>query len=273
MRAPRRYRMALYAYPGAYRKGRGAELLSTLAEGDDERGRASTREALALTGSGLAARARIAGSGDGLLVIAAALVFTTALLGLTWAEHWYAYNGHAAAAMGTDDPGRWAGGALLVSAFTILAAGPFQAVDSARKRGIAAGCTFLAVLGLWASPLGAFKYSIPSVGEFVEYLKLDAAAVYANRGISLSFAAGIAVGTWLALTSLSRMRPARRKHALAAGMAAACALAVALTWARPDLPVEYGRSAFADLGAAAFVTGVAMLLAVAASARRVSDPH
>jgi hypothetical protein len=265
--------MALYAYPGAYRKGRGAELLSTLAEGDDERGRASTREALALTGSGLAARARIAGSGDGLLVIAAALVFTTALLGLTWAEHWYAYGGHVAAGTGTDGPGRLAGGALLVGAFTILAAGPFHAVDSARKRRIAAGFTFLAVLGLWASPLGAFKYSIPSVGEFVEYLWGNVAGIYANWLISLPFAAGVTAGTWLALTALARMRPAVRTRALAAGLAAACALAVALSWTRPDLPAEYGRSAFADLGAAAFVTGVAMLLAVAASARRVSDPH
>jgi len=58
MTPPRRYRIALRAYPGRYRKGRGDELLSTLADGDDERG-------------------RIATSSDGLLVIAASLVLVT----------------------------------------------------------------------------------------------------------------------------------------------------------------------------------------------------
>jgi hypothetical protein len=258
MSAPRRYRLALHAYPGAYRKSRGAELLSTLAEGDDDRGGASTREAIALVGSGLAARARIAGSQDGLLVIAAALVLTTALLGLTWAEHRDLYDGGVVAAMVTDSPGTWPAGALLVSAFTILAAGPFRAVNSPRKRRIAAGFAFVAALGVWASPLGAFKYSIPSVGDFVEYLWVDVTGVYANWQITLPFAAGVTAGTWLALTALARMRPAVRTRALAAGMAAASALAVALT----------GRSAFADLGAAAFVTGVAMLVALAAAIAR-----
>ena len=77
MTPPRRYRIALRAYPGRYRKGRGDELLSTLADGDDERGRPSTREAVALGYRGLLQRGRIATSSDGLLVIAASLVLVT----------------------------------------------------------------------------------------------------------------------------------------------------------------------------------------------------
>lgn len=38
-----------------------------------------------------------------------------------------------------------------------------------------------------------------------------------------------------------------------------------LVWSRPDLTPEYARGAFDDLGSAPFVTGVSMLLALAAA--------
>ena len=86
MTAPRRYRIALRAYPGRYRNDRGDELLSTLADGDDERGHPSSREALALAYRGLLQRGRIATSGDGLLVIAASLVLVLMLFNLSWGD-------------------------------------------------------------------------------------------------------------------------------------------------------------------------------------------
>ncbi len=48
VRTPRRYRLALLAYPASYRADRGPELVATLAEGDEERGRPSVHESAAL---------------------------------------------------------------------------------------------------------------------------------------------------------------------------------------------------------------------------------
>jgi hypothetical protein len=267
VRAARRYRAALRAYPALYRKSRGRELLSTLADGDDERGRPSTREALALAYSGLVERGRIAASADGLLVIAATLVLFAMFAGLTWAERIWLLDGQVAA-IGSEGPGPWVAVALTIPAFTILAAGPFHAVDSPRRRWIVAGSSFFAALLIWPAPGSLFKHSIPEVGEAVEFFRWTFAAIYSNRGLTLPYAAGASAGTWLALTVLSRLPRDARRRALAGGLVAAGAVAVTLTWARPDTPAPYGRSAFADLGAAVFVTAAGMLLALVASGRR-----
>jgi hypothetical protein len=37
VRVPRRYRLALMAYPAGYRENRGPELVATLADGDERR--------------------------------------------------------------------------------------------------------------------------------------------------------------------------------------------------------------------------------------------
>jgi hypothetical protein len=44
MKLRRRYRVALIAYPAAYRERRGPEFAATLADGDEDRGRPSMRE-------------------------------------------------------------------------------------------------------------------------------------------------------------------------------------------------------------------------------------
>jgi hypothetical protein len=270
MTAPRRYRLALRAYPRGYRKSRGAELLATLADGDEDRGHASVREAAALAYRGMLERARIATSGEGLLVLAAGLVLFTMVFGLTWAERLYLFRGEVAA-MGTDAPGTWSGAALLISAFTILAAGPLRALDSARRRNAVVAAFFLALL-VWPAPGSIFKYGIPNPVELAEFMRWNLSGIYSNWQVTVPFAAVTAAGTWLALRMLSRLRPAARGTALAAGLFAAGAVAVTLVATRPDLPAEYGRSAFADLGSAAFVTGLSMLLAlVAASAKRSTE--
>ena len=176
MTAARRYRWALRAYPAGYRKNRGRELLSTLADGDEDRGGPSTREAVALAYRGLLERGRIAASGEGLLVIAAAIVVFTMVAGLTWAERLFLYNGQAAGT-GTEGAGTWPGVALTISAFTILAAGPILAVDSARRRTAAALVSFLAALPAWSAPLAIFKYLIPDTGELVDYLGLGSSTI------------------------------------------------------------------------------------------------
>jgi hypothetical protein len=262
----RRYRVALWAYPARYRTGRGRELLSTLADGDDDRGRPSTREALALAYRGLLERGRIAASGDGLLMIAATLVLFAMFAGLTWAERVWVMGG-GVAAIGGDGPGQWAGVALTICAFAILAARPFRAVDSPRRRRVAATIAFFAALLIWSAPGALFKYSIPDAGAAVEFLRWNVTGIYHNWNLTLPFAATASAGTWLALKALSRLSEPARRRALAAGLFAAGAVAVTLTWARPDTPAPYGRSAFADLGAAVFVTATGMLLAVAASLR------
>jgi peptidoglycan/LPS O-acetylase OafA/YrhL len=115
---------------------------------------------------------------------------------------------------------------------------------------------------------GLFKHSIPDIGEVVEFFRWTFAGIYSNQGLTLPFAASASAGTWLALKALSRLPRDVRRRALAGGLFAAGAVAVTLTWARPDTPAPYGRSAFADLGAAVFVTAAGMLLALVASSRR-----
>jgi hypothetical protein len=267
---PLRYRLALLAYPARYRTARGPELLATLADGDDDRGGASSREALALVYRGFLQRGRIALSGDGLLVVAATLVVIALFFGLTWAERVFLFRGGVAATLWTG-PGTWPSVGLTVAAFTILAAGPGRAVDDARRRRIAACVAFFGALLIWSSPGSLLKHSLPSPHDLLETLKWIVPAVWANWEVTLPFAAATGAGTWLALLGLACLpRPARRP-ALAAGLFAAGAIAVGLTWARPDLPAEYGRSAFADLGAGIFVTTASMLLALVASRRRGSN--
>lgn len=266
MPVARRYRLALRAYPAHYRKSRGRELLSTLADGDEDRGGPSMHEAVALAYRGLLERGRVALSGDGLLVIAATLVLFTMLAGLTWAERPFLYHGEVAA-IGSDGPETWSAVALSISAFTAVAAGPFRAVDSPRRRWVAAAIAFFAALVLWSAPGAVFKYSIPDVGELVEFLRWNFAGVYSNWTTTLPFAASASAGTWLALRALAKLPASARRPFLAAGLVAAGALAVTTAWTRPDLVAPYSRSAFADLGAAVFVTALGVLLAAVAALR------
>jgi hypothetical protein len=280
MTAPWRYRLALAAYPARYRAERSRELLSTLADGDDERGRPSTREAVALAYRGLLMRSRMAATPDGLLVIAAALVLFTAFAGLTWAERPYLFRGEIGI-RSMEPVDTWAGTALVASAVAVVATVAFRGAAETRRRWLAALATFLAVPILWVSPGEVFKYSIPDAGQLWDYLVGIFPAIFHNREVVLPPAACAAVATWVALWALGKLSAAARPRALATVLFAAGAVAIALTVTRPDLPPPaprdavhgYARDAFSDLGAAAFVTAAAMLLALVAAVATRRERH
>ena len=137
MTTPRRYRLALLAYPASYRADRGPELVATLAEGDEERGRPSLRESAALVRRGIAMRARRLERPDWLLAAAAALALLALLGAFTWAERPFLFRGNAGGFM-TDGPGVWWALALGVAAYVAVAALFFDAAETPRRRRIAA---------------------------------------------------------------------------------------------------------------------------------------
>ena len=246
MKTPRRYGAALRAYPARYRAGRGPELLATLADGDDDRGRPSTREAAALAYRGLAMRARLVTAPEGLLVAAAILVLVALTGGFVWAERVYLLHGQAAA-FGTDGPGKWSTLALGVSAYLVLAP---------RRRAPAALLAFPLALAFTTQP-GRLLYSGLPVVEFFKWLP-------STTFHSWELALETMIATWVALAGLGRLTPQARSRVLGGALAILGVIVVAQTYSRPDLPPEYGQSAFADLGPAAFITAAGLLLASAA---------
>ncbi|WP_210495631.1 hypothetical protein [Patulibacter sp. SYSU D01012] len=96
---PWRYRAALRAYPAAFRRAHGRLLVGTLLDGDDARGRASTREAVALLGHGLALRLRPAHA-EPVLALLGLLLVVAAVLPDGWWAH--APNAAMPTAMRTD---------------------------------------------------------------------------------------------------------------------------------------------------------------------------
>jgi cytochrome bd-type quinol oxidase subunit 2 len=263
MRVPRRYRMALMAYPAAYRESRGPELVATLADGDDDRGRPSMREAGALAGRGLAMRLGAAGSGENLLVMAAALVLATLLSGFTWAERVFLLRGEATA-FGTDVPGFWWLAALGVSAWVVLAAGPMGAVDDPRRRRIVVVLTLPLFLLIFTAPGRLVVYDALDPESLVEYLRLLPLYAFGSGVVELP---AVALAAWVALKALRRLAEPARRRAMAAALALLGGVAVVQAWNRPDLPAEYGQSAFADLGTATFLAALAALVALAAIVR------
>jgi hypothetical protein len=266
---PRRYRAALRVYPAGYRASRASELLATLADGDDDRGRPSTREALALAHHGLLMRARLGVEAEGLLVAASVLVIVALTGGFTWAEHQFLFRGEVGAMLFVA-PDRWWALALGVTAFTAIAAGPFTALDRPRR-------TRAALLaGLFAlAPFVSPRYLLtsgPDARAVLEYLVWVPQAIFANWQLLLPESLAAVVGTWVALTALGRLHPQRRVQALGATLVILATVVIVQTWKRPDLSTDdpraafqgYARSAFDDLGAAAFISTAALLVAVAA---------
>ena len=160
----------------------------------------------------------------------------------------------------------------------MLAAGPGRAVDDRRRRRIATVAVFFLALLAWAGPGGIFKYVLPGPGELADYLGNSVAGIVANWHATVPFAAATAAATWLALTAISRLRPAARRTALATLMAATGRAGDrAHRHAGRPQPIDGhepvpGREAVNTLGAALFVTGANILLALAASGRRGSNP-
>jgi cytochrome bd-type quinol oxidase subunit 2 len=85
--------------------------------------------------------------------------------------------------------------------------------------------------------------------------------------LTVPAAMGAAVGTWVALRAMRRLGGPARRRTMAAVLAVLGCVAVARAWHRPDLPAEYGQSAFADLGTATFLAALAVLMALASLVR------
>jgi hypothetical protein len=266
MNSPLRYRLALRAYPSAYRRARGSELLATLADGDDDRGGRSAKEAAALVYRGLAMRAGNATSGGGLLVAASVVLLVALTGGFTWAERAFLFRGDVAA-YGTDGPGLWLATAIVVVALAALTIGPSGAWDSPRRRRVALLLACPLTLGVFTTP-ARILYAGPSdwaaISEFLGHLP---AAVYANWRLTAPASIAAVLGLAITLRALDRLPQPARPRALAAALVLLSATAVVQVWHRPDLPAEYGRSAFADLGAGAFVAVLGLLLAAIATWR------
>jgi hypothetical protein len=258
MRTPRRYRLALLAYPAAYRAARGPELVATLAEGDEDRGGPSLRESAALVGRGMAMRARMLDRPDWLLIAAATLPLVAVMGGYTWAERVFTDS-----AILTTGPGWW-GVAMGVAAFVALAVLLFAAHETARRRRTTALLVAPVVFLLFSAPGNLFNGGVPSPAIVLDYAVWSVEAAFVNWTHTLPAIAAALVATWVALTALSRLTPQTRRRVLGMVLAALGAIAVAKSLIRPDLPAEYAQSAFADLGAAALLAAVAVPLALAA---------
>jgi hypothetical protein len=271
MSSPLRYRIALHAYPAAYRRGRGTELLATLADGDDDRGGSSAREAAALAYRGLAMRVGVATSGGGLLVAASIVLLIALTGGFTWAERAFLLHGEIAA-YGTDGPGLWLCTAIAVVAIAALTIGPSGAWDSPRRRRLAILIACPLMLGVFTVPGRIFYAGMPDWVTISEFLGHFPAAIYSNWRLTLPTSIAAVLGLAVLLRILDRLRPRARPRALAGALALLSIAAVAQTWHRPDLPAEYGRNAFADLGAGAFVAMLGVLLALIAVWRMRPQP-
>jgi hypothetical protein len=258
MRTPRLYRVALMAYPADYRAARAPEFAATLAEGDEERGGPSLREAAALVGRGIAMRARRLERPDWLLVAAALLPLVAVIGGFTWAERVFADS-----AILTTGPGWW-GFAMGVAAYVVLAVLLFDALASRRRRTIAA--VLAAPVGFLAftAPGNLFNAGIPSIGTILDYAVWSVEATFVNWRHTVPGLLAAVGASWVALEALSRLSSPGRRRALGVVLAALAAIAVAKSLSRPDLPAEYAQSAFADLGAAALLAALSVPLALAA---------
>jgi hypothetical protein len=265
MSTPRLYRFALRAYPAAYRAERAPELMATLAEGDEERGGPSLREAGSLVRRGIALRLRPLGVPDWLLVGAGVLMMLALVGGFTWAERVFVLKGEAAGFM-TEGPGLWWALALGVGAYVALAATLFGVLDSPRRIRVAAALAAPVALAVFTAPGAILRAGVPGPAELLDWFVWMGEASFHNWTHTLPTTIAAVVGTWVALTVLARLDHETRRRALGVFLAALGALVVAQTWQRPDLPAEYGQSAFADLGAAAFIAALAIPLAFASLA-------
>jgi hypothetical protein len=266
MSTPRLYRFALRGYPAAYRAERAPELMATLAEGDEERGGPSLREAGSLVRRGIALRLRPLGVPDWLLVAAAVLMMLALVGGFTWAERVFVLRGEAAGFM-MEGPGLWWALALGVCAYA-LAAMLFSVLASPRRIRVAAALAAPVALAIFTAPGAIFRAGVPGPAELLDWFVWMGEASFHNWTHTLPTTIAAVAGSRAALTVLARLGHETRRRALGTLLASLGALVVAQIWQRPDLPAEYGQSAFADLGAAAFIAALAIPLAFAVPCAR-----
>jgi hypothetical protein len=268
MSSPRRYRMALRACPAAYRRDRGLELLATLADGDDHRGRPSTREAIALAGYGLALRARAAASPEGLLAIAAALVIVPLVGAAGWAQHMFVADRGVSASFVVGAPGLLLQTALATVAFVALAAGPGKALERPGRRRACMPLGAAVALVVFAAPARTFHAGVPDGALVAESLRWLSTAPVDHWELAVPAVLLALLGTSLALPLLGRMTAPQRQRTLAVAFVALAGAVVADAWQRPDIAVPYAQSAFEDLQLGTFMVVLGLLLALASLVRQ-----
>lgn len=266
MTSARRYRAALLAYPTRYRRERAAELLATLADGDDDRGRPSTREAVALAYRGVAMRAHMTASPEGMTVAAAAVLLLAIVSGFGWAERVYLFRGEVAA-RGTDGPGLWWTLALAVATYVAIADGALGAADDPRRRRWAVWLALPLGLAVLSAPGAIVRWGITDPGGIAELVSWQAEALFHNRSLSVPMTLAAMAGTAVALPILGKLERPVRRTATGVALAGLGAVVVVRVWARPELP-GYAQSALADLRPAAFIAAAGTILALTALWRR-----
>jgi hypothetical protein len=275
VRIPLRYRAALRAYPAGYRATRGAELLATLAEGDDDRGRPSGREAAVLAGRGLMMRAGVAVAPQGLLAAAAALILAAAMAPASmWADDTVRL-GPGALYFGWDAaPSVWWRLALCVSGLVVLAAGPARAVESPRRRTVAVLMALPLAVGVFGALGRIFAAGAPDVASIGDVLWWLGHVAVDEWALLASLSAAAVVVTWIALRLLARLSGPARRRVLAGALALPAAVTVMQAWSRPADPGrigiyegEYVEGQFAALGPGTFLALAGLIFALAASLR------
>jgi hypothetical protein len=276
------YRLALHAYPAAYRRERGLEILTTILDGGAGRW-PRRRELLAVVLAGIARRGQVAGGGSragsmraGVRLAAFAWLLPYAVAGVMWAL--YPYIG-----------ARWLGGGASfwhAGYAALIALGPLFALARSWWWGplaVSAGSTAISALGfpgaatwpwdagqhaarasvllaLWLAPGVACVLARPRSGEPRDRRSLlwlpaaaAAGALFAQQGLFVTSW----LGRPLVLAMLAGLVLARRDPRLAVATAGVALLAAADRIAEP---MAYGPL---WLGAGALLTPFLLALALA----------
>ena len=119
-------------------------------------------------------------------------------------------------------------------------------------------------LAIFIQPGRIFYAGLPDAGAIAEFVTWAPAAVYANWQLDGARVYRIGARHRGRPSSAGGLRPTARRQALGVALVILSAVSVAQAWQRPDLPAEYARSAFADLGPATFMAAMGLILALAA---------
>jgi cytochrome bd-type quinol oxidase subunit 2 len=149
----------------------------------------------------------------------------------------------------------------------VLAAGPMGALDDQRRRRIAVLLAAPLALAIFTPPGAIVTRGTLGPAELAEYFGWMPPALFHNGTMTVPAAVGAALGTWIALRAMRRLREPARRRTMAAVLVLLGGAAVTQAWHRPDLPAEYAQSAFADLGTATFLAALAVLVALASFVR------
>lgn len=250
MMTPRRYRVGLRCYPRAYRRWRGDEILDTLAAGDRDRGRPSTREALMLGVAGARLHARTTGSPLSAACGAVCGLCAACAPATLWSLGTVAHGGHSAPVPG---------GPAFVTRVLVAVMASLVLADLCRGMARRLFAMFAVVL-----PIGIFlarnaHAAVPAA----------AATVSSYEFIAAAFASLLTAGLLLTTSSIGgRVRSAL----LCTGLMAA---AIAAVWTAITIPDSLAQPWSWGPAKAAALVGLVLtaLSAIASVAGREPPPY